>query len=369
MERNIKKDTAALVLAGLLLAALTGCGRPENAGPEELRLLTWNVQALFDGEETGNEYAEYRSGPGWTGEKYRARLNALSRAIGRLGEGENPALPDVAALEEIEHSGVLEDLAGALAEYQYHWTFFAANPGAPLGIGVLSRFPFTAAGTHSAYYLGESTPRPVLELRIEPAGRPVTLLICHWKSKRGGETEPLRRAAARLVRRRMEELRREDADMPVVVLGDLNENHDEFYRRGGEIISALLPEPAAEALGFGTGDVSAGTGEKPGAGDFLVIGGERPPKPGVLYAPWYEPGWGENRGSYYYRDTWETIDQILLNEKLFDLRGWDFAGCMLLDREPFTDHRGLPAVYNPRTGSGLSDHLPLLLVLTAAAGS
>ncbi|MDR2186077.1 MAG: endonuclease/exonuclease/phosphatase family protein [Treponema sp.] len=368
MKRSMKKDPAALVLAGLILTALAGCGVPENTGPEELRILTWNVQALFDGEETGNEYAEYRTGPGWTGEKYRARLTALSLAIGQLSEGGNPAFPGVAALEELENSGVLEDLAAALAKYGYNWTFFAANPGASLGIGVLSRFPFTATGTHSAYYFGEYTPRPVLELRIEPAGRPVTLLICHWKSKLGGDTEPLRRAAARLIQRRLGELRQEDADMPVIVLGDLNENHDEFYRLDGEAICALLPKPAAEKLGFGTENISNSTKERPAARDFLIIDGEKPPLPGVLYSPWYELEQKGSRGSYYYRDKWETIDHVLLTGELFDFKGWDFESCILLDREPFINSQGLPAVYNPRTGSGLSDHLPLLLILAASGG-
>ena len=259
-------------------------------------------------------------------------------------------------------------MAKTLAKYGYYWTFFAANPGASLGIGVLSRFSFTVVGTHSAYYLGEPTPRPMLELRIEPAGRPVTLLICHWKSKLGGDTEPLRRAAARLIQRRLRELQREDADMPVIVLGDLNENHDEFYRLGGETISALLPEPAAEELGFGGGNISNDTNGKPDVRDFLVIGGERPPRPGILYSPWYEPEQERSRGSYYYRDEWETLDHALLTGELFDGKGWDFGRCILLDREPFVNSRGLPAVYNPRTGSGLSDHLPLLLILTASGG-
>jgi endonuclease/exonuclease/phosphatase family metal-dependent hydrolase len=367
MKGKTKKSPAALAVTGLLLAALAGCVYPKSGGSEDLRIATWNVQTLFDGDEAGNEYAEYRAGSGWTGEKYRARLNVLSLAIGRLNEDGSPAFPDVAALEELENPQVLEDLAEALIKYGYYWTFFAANPGAPLGIGVLSRFPFTAAGTHSADYFGETTPRPVLELRIEPAGRPVTLLICHWKSKLGEDTEPSRRAAARIIRRRLEEIRREEADMPVIVLGDLNENYDEFYRRGGEAVSALLPEPAAEA--FGLGGPSDGIAGNPDTKDFLVIGGEKPPRTGVLYSPWYELAQGGNRGSYYYRDEWETIDHVLLTGELFDRRGWDFGGCVLLDREPFINSRGLPAAYNPRTGSGLSDHLPLLLVLTAAGGN
>jgi hypothetical protein len=69
-------------------------------------------------------------------------------------------------------------------------------------------------------------------------------------------------------------------------------------------------------------------------------------------------------GSYYYKDNWETIDHFLLTEQFFDKAGWDFSTCRVLAGEPFTNAKGTPAAYNPRSGYGLSDHLPLMLELT-----
>jgi hypothetical protein len=53
----------------------------------------------------------------------------------------------------------------------------------------------------------------------------------------------------------------------------------------------------------------------------------------------------------------------LLSPQLFTGTGWDFENCEVLNYPPFANANGLPVAYNPRTGSGLSDHLPLLLFL------
>jgi endonuclease/exonuclease/phosphatase family metal-dependent hydrolase len=317
----------------------------------------WNLQALFDGEEKGTEYDEYRSSKGWTREKYDARILGISRAVEKLIE---TGVPDFIGLVEVENSRVLADLAGGgLSKHDYNWTFFGSLPGMSLGAGVLSRHPITGAWVHSVTAGGETAPRPMLEVRIEPAGEPIVFFVCHWKSKVGGEesTEVLRRASARVIRRRLEELRENEPETPVVVMGDLNENYDEFYRRAGTAVSALLPDdPRAAALAA-----------KETGGDFLVISGEKPPKTRyfnsaawVLYTPWIQD---LENGSYYYKKNWETIDHVLLNNALFDGSGWDYKGAEVPGRPPFTGAAGYPEPYTPRNGLGLSDHLPLLLYL------
>jgi hypothetical protein len=203
-----------------------------------------------------------------------------------------------------------------------------------------------------------------VELWLEPAGRPLVLFICHWKSKLGGDkkTESLRRASAWIINRRMEEIQRDNPGVPVIIMGDLNENHDEFYRQKGAYLSALLPDdPAAAEF---AGKIPAGARVYD---DFLILSSEKPPRtdhfpPGTraFYSPWdieLSPG------SYYYQNDWETIDHLLLSEALFDHSGWDFDSCRTAAQEPFLNSQGYPNAYNPRTGFGLSDHLPLKLIL------
>jgi endonuclease/exonuclease/phosphatase family metal-dependent hydrolase len=353
----------------LLLICLGGCdvlpGSGNRGNPDELVIATWNIQALFDGVEAGTEYDDYRNTAGWSGEKYQARLLALAEAI----RGITPRNPDILAFQEVENAGILSDLAeGPLKDSGYRAAFFAHNSGAALGIGVLSRFPLTQTRAHSVTGDGGTTPRPVLELWLQPGGKPgdkpLVLFVCHWKSKLGGddETEVLRRASARVIRRRIQEIEQEQPGTAVVIMGDLNENHDEFYRRAGTVLSALLPDDpmAAELAGFSPSGGGSQT-------DFLILSREKPPESRyfsrdavVLYSPWEHE---LQRGSYNYQSEWETIDHFLLNNALFDNSGWEFTSCEALYREPFIAANGLPKGYNPRTGYGLSDHLPLLLTL------
>ncbi|MDR0561484.1 MAG: endonuclease/exonuclease/phosphatase family protein [Spirochaetaceae bacterium] len=349
------------ILLAWLILGFAGCEVLEKSGnaaekpPETLRIVTWNVQTLFDGDETGAEYDEYRSSAGWTDEKYKARLNTLALAVEKMTE---PA-PDILGLMEVENPRVLEDiLQGPLAKKGYGWSFFGINPGAPLGIGILSRFPFEETLLHSITLNGETAPRPMLEIRLLVKDSPLICMVCHWKSKREGEdaTESLRKASARLIVRRLQELKQENPAIPVIVMGDLNENYDEFYRRESGITSALLPDVPEVAARIG--DTQA---------DFLILSGKKPPEPefcasdgAILYSPWGEE---LEEGSYYFRNAWETIDHFLLSGALFDRTGWDFHSCRVIKQEPFLKD-DKPYAYNPRTGNGFSDHLPLLLTLT-----
>jgi hypothetical protein len=393
---------AALAFAG---CRLTG----PDAAPDMLVIGSWNVQALFDGKDDGGEYDEYREAALWNEKKYQARLIALSGAIqcmggsAKLQKGEG--FPDVMALIEIENLQVLEDLA-AMPGMSYGWLFFANAAGAGLGTGVLSRFPIRDARTHAVTVSGTEAPRPVAEVWLELEGREnLVLMVCHWKSKLGGEkaTESARRAAAMVISRRLEEIENSFPGTPVIILGDLNENHDEVLRVGGAYTTALLGDysEVAEYVSD-TGTVLADLGVRPGVRDFLVLSGNKPPRAEyaagpALFSPWMERekyGYiieenslksGDFReesltdltsvhgsaadGSYYYKDQWETIDHFLLNGSLFDGAGWEYRSFGTPNMAPFTkgsaeaESGGFPDTFNPRTGTGLADHLPVLLGL------
>jgi endonuclease/exonuclease/phosphatase family metal-dependent hydrolase len=390
MKRNyVNQHSVQGLLCAVVLLALaagcTGCDTPdtEKKAPEKrdsIAIMTWNMQALFDGVDEGIEYDDYRESAGWTPEKYRGRLNIIAGAIGGMGRK-----PDIIALQELESAVVAADLAAALSAQGYRWTHFAHIPGMSLGIGLLSRYPLSGAKSHSVNIDGDIAPRPMLEVRVNTAvnaaegetgagGSSLALFVCHWKSKLGSEdaTEYTRRASARIILRRLRELKETDPDLPVIIMGDLNENYDEFYRRSGNAISALLPDDprAAEfanlyGLDEDDPDTAAIIGER--QKDFIILSKTKPPATryfpaGVvtLYSPWAAE---LQDGSYYYKNDWETIDHFLLSPQLFNETGWDFENCEVVNSPPFVGAKGYPIAYNPRTGSGMSDHLPLLLLL------
>lgn len=358
-----------LLLGGALALLGVSCetAAEGTAGTDQRKLsvLSWNVQALFDGEESGSEYSDYGETAGWSVEKYKARLTSIAKGISQVPSG----FPDILALMEIENSQTLQDLAenlasvgGAKAKYRY--SFFANVNGMSLGIGVLSKIPLSRQAAHSFSSETEATPRPVAEVWVEPGGAPLAMFICHWKSKLGGdeETEGQRRASARLILRRIREIGAEMPGTPVMVMGDLNENHDEYYRQAGRYICALLPDDPKAAQHTGLYGDSVLT-----QADFLVLSDLKPPNSSyfsegvtVLYSPWGKELKG---GSYFYNNDWETIDHFLLGPALFDGQGWEFNDCETLNIEPFVNTQGTPNLYNTRTGGGLSDHLPLHLSL------
>jgi endonuclease/exonuclease/phosphatase family metal-dependent hydrolase len=367
-----------VLLSGSIAGCVSGCEMPvESAGDDKtagdtLGIAVWNLQAFFDGTETGFEYDEYLESAGWSVEKYQARLTALDRAVDAMAD----TAPPILALVEVENAGVLQTLAETtLAEYGYAWTFFVTHPGSSLGIGILSRYPLFNTRLHSVSSDAGAIPRPVLEAWIRVRDSSLALFVCHWKSKLGSEdaTETLRRSAARLLLRRIREIEAEAPGTPVIIMGDLNENHDEFYRRSGTVVSALLPDDpkAAELAGFRNeadlSDDGAPVQNREIQADYLVLSRQKPPSSRyfsreavVLYSPW---GNEMTKGSYRYKNEWETIDHFLLNGPFFDRKDWEFAACEVLHREPFITATGSPNSYNPRTGYGLSDHLPLLLTL------
>ena len=350
----------------LLLVLVSGCAGCNISGSEEkvperkdsVTIMTWNVQTLFDGTDDGTEYDDFRESAGWGREKYRGRLNVIAGAIGGMERK-----PDIIALQEIESAQVMADLASALSVHGYGWTHFAVIPGMALGLGLLSRLPLDGAKSHSVYINGEIAPRPMLEARInmpDANNAALALFVCHWKSKLGGDeaTEEGRRASARVILRRVREIALLEPQLPILIMGDLNENHDEFYRRKGNSICALLPDdPQCAKLTGGKSQL-----------DFLVISGDKPPQArffGEDALAFYSPWMGElKNGSYFYKNNWETIDHFLLSGGFFDNSGWNFDNCKVIDYPPFINSKGSPMAYDPKTGAGMSDHLPLLLFLS-----
>jgi hypothetical protein len=339
--RSVGAVSAAgcLFLLGAAVGVLPlGCAKAVPA-PSALSVLAWNAQALFDGRDDGTEYAEYCGAQGWGEEKFRARLTAVAQAFGLMENGP----PDVAVFIELENRGVLDLLAGEyLSGVGYQQGYFAKNGGQALGTGVLSRFPVTKTLSHGYFHDGKSIPRPVSEVWIEAGGEELVILVCHWKSKLGRleESRALRYGAAALVRRVSGEIRAErEAEgkpaVPILLAGDFNQTAAEFF--GGDFPFPVTRDRA---------DV-------------------RQSRPG-MDAPLFWTPWGTelDGGSYYYRGEWESIDHFFLSSAFFDGNGWDYGGVEVLSGAPWTGNSGIPQPFNPRTGSGLSDHLPLLLTLT-----
>jgi endonuclease/exonuclease/phosphatase family metal-dependent hydrolase len=126
--------------------------------------------------------------------------------------------------------------------------------------------------------------------------------------------------------------------VPVLLAGDFNQTADEFFEDGFPLQVTRDME------------------------DFRRNRGETQSRDGPLFwTPW---GTELDGGSYYYRENWESIDHFFLSGAFFDGESWDYGSVKVLKGAPWTGNSGTPQSFNPQTGNGLSDHVPLLLTLT-----
>jgi endonuclease/exonuclease/phosphatase family metal-dependent hydrolase len=337
--KRLKYAGLALLLPFLL------CSPDVSASGATLTVLTYNVENLFDDREDGLEYADYRQGR-WTSEDYQAKLSCVSAVIASSCRGG----PDIVALQEVENQRVLESLQNrALRSLGYHYAAITPPGTSPVSVAFLSRFPILRTHTHLLTLPDEPPLRPILEIEVEVNGAPLILFNNHWKSKTEGpaETEPARLRAAAVLRQRLRALQAERPGTAIVVLGDLNENVEEYVERGAGAPTALIPAAAQPPPGLAAGSLLLAP--PPAEGEF--------PAAEVLAEPWYEldrSAWG----SYVFQGRRQTPDHILLSRGCFDGRGWEYLPGSF---RPASEPSGKP----PRRyeAGGCSDHLPLLLVL------
>lgn len=317
----------------LFVTSCSASGEKESGiggvGPERITVMTWNAQTLFDADESGNEFAEFK-GPksAWTREKYGARLDRLCEAIllggSTLGAGPDRG-PDIVALEEIESARVLEDLCNRLPQrYRYaNVAFVPPREGASFASAVLSRYPIRSVTAHSVAVSGVAL-RPLLEVTIDVEGMPVSVFSAHWKSKLGNDdTDAVRRAQELVLASRISSLVSGNPEALYVACGDFNQPLADFTDLGRGSIASPWPDWLAQC--------SAG----------LVQGPE---------------------GSYFYNGDWEAIDHFFFPaDARSGYRARDFK---VLSSPPLTDGEAHPARYEVYSGRGYSDHLPLLLAFT-----
>lgn len=324
---------------------------PPAAG-EPLSVLSYNVQNLFDADEQGAEYDDFRAGR-WDAAGYAERLTQIAAVL----RAAPPGGADVVALQEVENRAAALDLRDRLRGLRYRYAVAFPNDGADLGLTltpvVLSRVPVLRVRLHQVWHDGRYL-RPIVEVALDAGGgRPLYLFNNHWKSKLGGaeQTEPARRAAAAVLAARLRELQRADPAADVLIAGDLNEDVDEHA--AAPYPTALYPAaPAA-------GPEAAGP-----AGGLALTGRPFAPAPAgrvVLYSPWLELPAVE-RGTVVHRGEWGAPDHFLLSAGLFDRAGlWYRPGDFAVIRDGLVSAAGHPRRW---TGSyGQSDHLPIVLYL------
>lgn len=158
--------------------------RAPEASPD-LKIATWNLRALMrPGYTPWPDQAPYSK------REYKAKLDFLEARLRHLGA-------QVVGVQEVAQAEALDDLRERLDDLYPHHVVGERGSGSGLRVGVLSRYPVQHVGSHVEFApegllrlepggapISDRFRRPVLAVRLDVAGSPLTLVNVHLKAKR-----------------------------------------------------------------------------------------------------------------------------------------------------------------------------------------
>ena len=319
----------------------------------------YNLENLFDTIRDERIYDEEWTPKGqrsWDGKKYQQKLENLSRAISEIGTDENPNMPTILGVSEIENRGVLEDLVNMpkLQSAGYGIVHFDSPDRRGIDVGLLyqtKHFKPTSSKNIPLYIYDKSDAkykdsnngrgkriytRDQLLVSGLLDGEEMHFIVSHWPSRSGGEkrSSPNREAAAALNKRIIDSLYRINPEAKVFTMGDFNDGP--YNKSVKDVLEAKEKR----------NDV----------------------KTGGLFNPFYQL-YKEGHGTIAYRDAWDIFDQIIISEPLLNkdfstYRYWKVG----IFNKPFLvqksgQYKGYP-LRNQLSGEpGFSDHFPVYVYL------
>lgn len=329
-----------IFLAILFSALIFSCAmNPAPTKKTSLKIVNWNVQTFFDGNNDGIEYSNFIKSKKWGTEAYKARLKKLCSAINAL-DG------DLVILEEIENEGIVYDISNFLAGNSwnprkvYHYACFAKKKNSSIGCAVLSRAELSGMKVHSLDIKSEASGapsmRPIIEVDLlsgNKGNKKLKIFVNHWKSKADGEAESeiWRRWQEGLLADKISYAQKENPDAAIICAGDFNQDISEFCAAHTECnLDGAMQEEESPAN--------------------ILLRAPYSTLNAPVYSPWpdYEGG-----GSYNFRDKWERIDHFFSCGKI---RVTDFSPAT----GEWSYDDGRPKPFKIYSLSGWSDHLPIV---------
>lgn len=346
-----------VVAAAFILCSCTGGCSSENTifnseketitvQGTQVTLANWNLQTFFDGKKDGCEYKEYQKTSDWNEGTYKVRLERLCDFI-------NQTDADIYIFEELENEAIIYDISNQLAGAGHNWnqrkfwnySVFQKEEGSAIGIGLLSRYPLSNIKAHSMdiriHNKLQPATRAILEVQVKIQEKSLIILANHWKSKSGGEeeTEIWRDWQESILAKRIKELKNGD-NPAIVICGDFNRDAVDFVCNLSNQ-KGYQKEYANTFLRYASFGYS----------DYVDVKN--------LWFTDYGDYTSPN-GSYFYDDEWERIDNIMISGSIKNITFTPHA------ISPWASPQGHPIPYKLYSGTGYSDHLPLLarIILT-----
>lgn len=310
----------------------------------------YNVENLFDTINNVDVNDEEYTPTGtqrWTLEKYKKKLNNLSRTIAEIGTSDQQKeSPVVIGVAEVENRGVLEDLIKQplLIGKEYGIVHFDSPDKRGIDVGLLYQKKHFKPTSYInvpliIYDQSDKTKRIYTRDQLVVTGlldgEEINFIVNHWPSRSGGEkkSSPNREAAGRLNRKIIDSLYTINPNAKVITMGDLN---DGPYNKSVKVeIEAKAKKEEVKERG--------------------------------MYNPMEEMA-NKGIGTLAYRDAWDLFDQMILSEPLIrkDYTSYRFWKAGVYNKPFLTQTTGQYKGYPLRNSNGevgFSDHFPVYVYL------
>lgn len=313
-------------------------------GGVEVKIASYNVEALFDLQTKGNKYKEYQPyGKSlWNKKNYAIKLNNIARVIKDLDA-------DIIALQEVHSLKALKDLRLKLKQKGLYYQYFdiADQKDTTIKVAILSKYSFVYS--KEIQVTSSFKHRNIQEIKFNILGEDLYLFNNHWKAKTGPES--MRMLSAKRLRDRIQKI---GYDKNIVLVGDFNSHYEE------NILFKKKRRHNDTNGRTGINDVLKTKYQKNKAKNTEL-------RDKAFYNLWYDTK-SENRYSYMFRGKKEALDNILISQSLLDKKGIDYLHNSIsnLSKEYMLYKGKYPLRWKisrarvpKHKGKGYSDHLPI----------
>lgn len=202
-----------------------------------------NLFDIFDNKRTNDTDFLPTSIKKWNVKRYTNKLTKIGYAISIIGKKETGKHPTLIGLAEIENAKVIKDLIASkhLKDCNYDFVHYDSPDERGIDVAllydkkafkVLTSKPFAIELTNNQG-LPDYT-RDILLVSGLMDGEKVHVIVNHWSSRREGEreTEHKRFASSDKVGALISNLKLEDADAKIIIMGDFNDDpHSNSVKR------------------------------------------------------------------------------------------------------------------------------------------
>lgn len=308
----------------------------------------WNVENLYDtlNDKWKNDDDFTPDGSyAWSGKRYWLKIDRLSEVICQMAVDATPDGLAILGLCEVENKDVIKDLINSPRLKSRHYQFIHIEGPDSRGVDPSfiynpSYFKVKKAMAYHVKLVTDSThkTRDILVVSGSFLGEPLTVLVNHWPSRRGGEmlSRDNRNGAARLAKRIADSVSIADPLAKVVIMGDLND------------------DPVNECV-------------KKYIGTYADI---HAAKDGKYFNPMEKP-YKDGIGTLAWQDSWNLFDQIMLNKPWLPehYETWQYYAVRIFNKPFVKSDFGSFKNYPFRTYSGgsytggYSDHFAVYIVI------